>query len=134
MHLDRQLDRVHLGPGDPANTVLDAELAHGGELVSHGLVLLLTHQTSPRFIGYVSQRRFGPLQCFCLARFLLGHLLVSKLQVFAKNVGPHERLDELADTPPAHHAVQPSVHALVHRDGQFLLYGGLRLHVLLNVL
>ena len=36
---------------------------------------------SPRFIGHVFHRDFGPLQRFSFARFLLGHLLVSDFQI-----------------------------------------------------
>src|SRR3954465_4576912 len=67
----------------------------------------LTHQTSPRFIGYVSHRGLGPLECLCFARFLLGHLLVSDLQVLADDVGPHQGFNEPADSPPADNGVQP---------------------------
>ena len=47
----------------------------------------LSHQTSPRFIGYVSHGGFGPLQRLRLARLLPGHLLVSEFQVLADDCG-----------------------------------------------
>jgi hypothetical protein len=43
------------------------------------LLSKLTHQTSPRFIGRVSNGGLSPLQRLCFACFILGHLLVSDL-------------------------------------------------------
>ena len=47
----------------------------------------LTHQTLPRFIGHVSHGGLGPGERLRLARFLLGHLLVSEFQVLADDCG-----------------------------------------------
>src|SRR5262249_49338694 len=84
-----------------------------------------THQTSPRFIGDVSDVGFGPLQRFGLARFFAGHLLIGNLQVFADDVRTNQRFDKLTDPPPPDDGVEPFVDALIDGDGKFLLHGGL---------
>src|SRR5207253_7075230 len=61
----------------------------------------LTHQTLPRFIGHVPHGGLGPFQRLGLACLLLGHLLVRAFEVRANDIGAHQRLDELADAPPA---------------------------------
>jgi len=95
----------------------------------------LTHQTSPRFIGDISEGGFGPFQRFRLTRFCAGHLLVGCLQVFAKYMGTYERLDEPADATPPNDTVQARVDAFVKRNGQLLLQDFLRAqHVLMYVL
>src|SRR5438132_455192 len=77
----------------------------------------LTHQTSARFIGQISDGCFGPLQRLCFACFLPGHRFVSDLQIFTNDVGADEGLDELADAPPTDDGAQPVVDALVNSDG-----------------
>jgi hypothetical protein len=89
----------------------------------------LTHQTSPRFIGGVSERPFGPLEHLRLARFLQGHLLAGDLQVLADQVGPNKGLNELADAPLADDIVQPGLDPLFDRDRQVLLHRHLPQHM-----
>src|SRR5437899_604919 len=85
----------------------------------------LTHHTSARFIGDISQSGLGPLQGFCLARLLSCPLLISDFQVFADHVRANKRLNELANPPPSDDGVQSLVDASVEGDGQLLLHGGL---------
>src|SRR5262249_12343455 len=92
----------------------------------------MTHQTSRRFTGHVSYSGLGPVQRLGFARFLLGHLLVRDLQVLADDVGSDEGFDKLANASATDDAVQSVVDALVNGNGQLLLHGSLRQHVLLH--
>src|SRR5262249_52292218 len=94
----------------------------------------LTRQTSPRFIGDVSQGGLGPFHRLCRARFVLSHLLVRDLQILGDDMGPNEGLDKLANPSRTDHAVQALVDTLVDGNGQFLLHSSLQQHVLLHVL
>src|SRR5438105_216782 len=82
----------------------------------------LTHQTSARFIGYVSNGRLGPVQRLGFARFLPRHLPVRDLQILANDVGPDEGLDELANSSPTDDRVQTVVDAFVHSDRQLFVH------------
>src|ERR1700681_4758016 len=66
----------------------------------------LTHHTSARFIGDISDRCLGPGQRLGFACFVAGHRLVSRLQLVTDYVGTHERFDKLADPPPPNRGVQ----------------------------
>src|SRR5215207_8257217 len=81
-----------------------------------------THQTSPRFIGDVSDERLDPLKGFRLRLFVGSHLGVPLLQVFRHYVRTHQFLNELADPPRSDDAVQSIIDPLVHADRQLLLH------------
>src|SRR3989304_7617766 len=46
----------------------------------------LTHQTSARLIGYISNGAFSPFPCLSLARFILSHSQICCFEVLGEHV------------------------------------------------
>src|SRR4051794_30044306 len=81
-----------------------------------------THQTSPRFIGYVPDKCLDPFQRLSFSRFISGHFRVARREIRRHHVRTNEIFDELADSTRTDHPVQPVVHVLVNADRELLLH------------
>ncbi len=72
-----------------------------------------THQTSPRFIGHVSDKTFYPFEGLRFAFLVRSHFSICGVQVIRNDVWPHERLNELTNITPPDSFVETLINALV---------------------
>jgi hypothetical protein len=77
---------------------------------------MLTHQTSPRFIGCVTGQGFRPFLGFGLAAPVLRHCPVGLFQLVIDNGRASQRIQKFADAPGPDLGVKAFIDFLGNRD------------------